>query len=175
MEERTGEAFEFDEQLTVVGSKLRPGDVAPDFALDHFDGAAVRSVQLADSVGRVRLLNIINSLDTPVCHTETRHWEELRGEMPPSVQVYTVSMDLPFTQTRWMRMEEITHQGLSSHRSEQFGMDYGVLLKEWRMLQRAVIVIDRQGHIVHAEYVPDQMAEPDYNTAVAAARLAASQ
>jgi thiol peroxidase len=175
MEERTDEAFEFDERLTVVGSKLHPGDVAPDFALDHFDGVAVRAVRLADTEGKVRLLNIVNSLDTPVCHTETRHWEELRGEMPPDVQVYTVSMDLPFTQARWMRAEEITHQGLSSHRSEQFGKDYGVLLKEWRMLQRAVIVIDPQGNVVHAEYVPDQMAEPNYDAAVAAARQAAGQ
>jgi thioredoxin-dependent peroxiredoxin len=173
MEERTGEAFEFDERLTVIGSKLQPGAAAPDFTLDHFDGTAVRQVRLADSAGTVRLLNVVNSLDTPVCHTETRHWEELRAGLPPGVQVYTISMDLPFTQARWMNAEGVTHQALSPHRSEQFGQDYGVLLKEWRMLQRAVFVIDRDGTIAHAEYVPDQMREPDYDAAVEAARTAA--
>ncbi len=173
MEERTGEAFEFDERLTVIGSKLQPGAAAPDFVLDHFDGTAMRQVRLADSAGTVRLLNVVNSLDTPVCHTETRHWEELRAGLPPGVQVYTISMDLPFTQARWMNAEGVTHQALSPHRSEQFGQDYGVLLKEWRMLQRAVFVIDRDGTIAHAEYVPDQMREPDYDAAVEAARTAA--
>ena len=74
---------------------------------------------------------------------------------------------------RWMDAEGVAHQGLSSHRSEQFGTDYGVLLKEWRMLQRAVFVIGRDDRLVHAEYVPDQMAEPDYDAAVAASNQAA--
>ena len=76
MEERVGEAFELDERLTVVGGKLRPGDTAPDFVLDSFDpiNANMQSVKLADSSGMVRILNVINSLDTPVCHTETRYW-----------------------------------------------------------------------------------------------------
>src|SRR2546423_6792918 len=90
MEERTGEAFELDEQLTVVGSKLRPGDQAPDFALDYVDpvDSSAHVVTLSDSAGTVRLLNIVNSLDTPVCHVETRHWDKLRAELPPDVTVY---------------------------------------------------------------------------------------
>jgi thiol peroxidase len=174
MEERTGEAFEFDERLTVVGGKLNPGQAAPDFALDHFDGTAIRRIRLADTAGQIRLLNVVNSLDTPVCHVETRRWEDLRTGLPEDVQIYTISMDLPFAQARWMSAEGVAHQGLSSHRSEQFGQDYGVLLKEWRMLQRAVFVIDREGRIAHAEYVPDQMAEPDYDAAVEAVRRVAS-
>ena len=173
MEERTGEAFEFDERLTVVGKKLQPGDPAPDFALDSFDAmGALYTVRLADSAGMVRLLNVVNSLDTPVCHAETRRWEALRRELPESVRVYTVSMDLPFAQVRWQGAEGVTHQTLSAHKSEQFGRDYGVLLKEWRLLQRAVFVIDRDDRIVYAEYVPDQMREPDYEAAIAAAREA---
>jgi len=84
-------------------------------------------------------------------------------------------MDLPFAQARWHQTENVTHQSLSSHRSEQFGWDYGVLLKEWRMLQRAVFVIDGIEHIVHAEYVADQMTEPDYEAALEAARKAAQE
>ena len=81
-------------------------------------------------------------------------------------------MDLPFAQARWHQQENVSHRSLSSHRSEQFGRDYGVLLKEWRLLQRAVFVIGRDDRIVYAEYVPDQMQEPDYDAAVAAVRQA---
>ncbi|MDQ2785964.1 MAG: thiol peroxidase [Chloroflexota bacterium] len=173
MEERTGEAYELDEQLTVVGKKLHPGDAAPDFALDFFDGEAIRTVRLADSADRVRLLNVVNSLDTPICHLETHRWERLRGDLPTNVQVATISMDLPFAQARWQNAENITHAALSSHRDEQFGRDYGVLIKEWRLLQRAVFVIDADDRIAYAEYVADQMREPDYAAAIAAARRAA--
>ena len=175
MEERTGEAYELDEQLTVVGRKLQPGDPAPDFLLDHVDplGGTGSQVGLADSAGQVRLINVINSLDTPVCHVETHRWERLRAELPAAVQVYTVSMDLPYAQARWQQAEGVQHPALSAHKSEAFGTAYGVLLKEWRLLQRAVFVIGRDGRIAYAEYVPDQMREPDYTAAVAAAHAAA--
>src|SRR3954462_2984742 len=110
--ERTGEAFELGEQLTVVGQKLQPGDAAPDFALDSFDGEAMQTVVLADSAGSVRLLNVVNSLDTPVCHTETHRWEQLRADLPGNVQVYTISMDLPYAQARWQSTEHVTHRAL---------------------------------------------------------------
>src|SRR3954451_14653894 len=172
MEERTGEAFELGEQLTVVGQQLRPGDAAPDFALDSFDGEAMQTVRLADSSGTVRLLNVINSLDTPVCHVETRRWEELRADLPDEVTLYTVSMDLPFAQARWSGAEQVGHQAVSAHKDEAFGRAYGVLLKEWRLLQRAVFVVGRDDRIAYAEYVADQMQEPDYDGAVAAVRHA---
>lgn len=173
VEERIGEAFELGEQLTVIGRQLRPGDPAPAFTLDHFNGSAVKPVRLQDSAGKVRLLHTVNSLFTPVCHVETRRWEELRAGLPPGVELYTVSMDLPFAQERWQVTEDVKHPMLSTHRSEQFGRDYGVLIKEWRLLQRAVFVIDRHDRIVYAEYVADQMREPDYGAALEAARRAA--
>src|SRR5258708_36774471 len=136
MHERTDEAFELDERLTVVGKQLLPGEMAPDFLLDYFDANASRIYQmsLADSTGTVRLLNVVNSLDTPVCQVETRRWEQLAQELPPDVQVYTISMDLPFAQSRWQVAEGVTHRVLSSHRSDRFGEDYGGLLKERRLL-----------------------------------------
>lgn len=170
--ERSGEAFELGEQLTVVGRKLAEGDTAPAFALERFDGA-MATVTLADSAGQVRLLNVVNSLDTPVCHTETNRWERLRAELPADVRISTVSMDLPFAQARWREAEGVEHEALSGHKDEAFGRDYGVLIKEWRLLQRAVFVIGRDGRIAHAEYVADQMLEPDYGAAIAAARTAA--
>jgi len=174
MEERHGEAYELDEQLTVIGSKLQPEMSAPDFALEHFDGNSMSTVRLSDTTGTVRLLNVINSLDTPVCHVETRKWENLRRDLPPDTIVYTISMDLPYAQARWQTSEEVSHSALSAHKDEQFGVDYGVLLKEWRLLQRAVFVIDANGRITYADYVPDQGREPDYDRAVAAVRDASA-
>jgi thiol peroxidase len=169
--ERRDEAYELDERLTVVGRRLAVGDEAPAFELSCLDPETeqMRAVSLADSAGEVRLLNVVNSLDTPVCHIETRRWEQLRSDLPPGVRVYTISMDLPFGQARWRRAEGIEHDALSAHASERFGREYGVLLKEWRLLQRAVFVIDAEGIVVHAEYVADQMAEPDYDAALRAA------
>jgi len=176
MEERTGEAFELGEQLILVGKKLQPGEQAPGFILDSLDptDSAIHRVRLEDSAGTVRLLNVVNSLDTPVCHVETRHWDELRADLPSNVRMYTVSMDLPFAQARWQAAEGVRHQALSAHRSDQFGHDYGVLIKEWRLLQRAVFVIDQHDRVIYAEYVADQMREPDYPAALEATRQAAS-
>ena len=173
MVERIGEAFEFDEQLTIVGRKLQAGESAPDFVADYFNPTQeiMETVRLSDSAGTVRLLNVINSIDTPVCHVETLRWD--KADLPANVRLYTISMDLPFALARWEQAEGVTHKGLSTHRSEQFGKDYGVLLKEWRMLQRAVFVIDQNDLIVRAEYVSDQMQEPDYEAALAAVREAA--
>jgi thioredoxin-dependent peroxiredoxin len=174
VEERHGEAFELGDQLTVIGSQLTVGAPAPEFALSYLDpeDGVMKTMTLADSVGHVRVLNIVNSLDTPICHVETQRWEKIRADLPPDVVIYTVSMDLPYAQARWNQAEGVKHLPLSAHKSEQFGQDYGVLIKEWRLLQRAVVVIDRSGRIAYAEYVPDQMTEPNYNAAIEAVRQA---
>src|SRR5579863_10464208 len=100
MTERKGEAFELGMELTVIGDKLHAGGSAPDFELDSLNptSGAIESVQLHDSSGKVRLLNVVNSLDTPVCQVETCRWEKSRMELPPDVVMYTVSMDLPYAQ-----------------------------------------------------------------------------
>src|SRR5215212_9306667 len=97
---RTGEAFEDTVQLTVVGDRLTHGQAAPSFELDCLSpgDAFPHSVTLEDSAGSVRLLNVINSIDTPVCHVETRRWDEM---IPGGVKTYTISMDLPFALLRW--------------------------------------------------------------------------
>ena len=176
MIERPGDAYELGEQLTVLGRRLAEGDTAPAFELDHLDPTkeTLARVRLADSDGKVRLLNIVNSLDTPVCQVETRRWDVIGRELANDVILYTVSMDLPYAQARWCGAEHATHQALSAHRDERFGTDYGVLIREWRLLQRAVIVIGRDGRIRHAEYVRDQMMEPDYEAAKEAVLAAAA-
>jgi thioredoxin-dependent peroxiredoxin len=174
MEERRGEAFAGTEQFTIIGNQLRPGEDAPDFSLDYLDLAdmAVRTVGLADSAGMVRLLNVVNSLERPVCQRVTHQWEVLCATLPLDACSYTVSTDLPQVQAHWQDTADVLHQILSAQRGDQFGQDYGVWLKEWRLLQRAVFVIDRADHIVYAEYVVDQLGEPDYAVALQALRQA---
>jgi thiol peroxidase len=174
MEERMGEAFAGTEELTVTGNRLQAGEAAPDFCLDYLDLAdlAVRTVGLADFTGMVRLLNIVNSLERPVCQHVTRQWEALCAALPPDACIYTVSMDSPEMQARWQDTEGVLHQALSAQRSEQFGQDYGVWLKQWRLLQRAIFVIDRNDHIIYAEYVADQVSEPAYAAALQAVQHA---
>lgn len=170
MEKRMGEAFAGTEQLTVMGRQLLIGEAAPNFCLDYLDLAdlVVRTISLADSTGSVRLLSVVNSLERPVCHRVTRQWEALCAALPANVCIYTVSMDSPQMQARFQETTGVIHQALSAQRSEQFGHDYGVWLKEWRLLQRAVFVIDRNDHITYNEYVADQLHEPDYVAAIQA-------
>ena len=177
MEESMGEAFAGTEQLTVMGRHVHAGDPAPDFRLDYLDLAdqAVRTTWLASSTGLVRLLNVVNSLERPVCQRATRQWEALCPALPPNAYIYTVSMDSPQMQARWQDTTGVLHQVLSAQRSEQFGQDYGVWLKQWRLLQRSVFVIDRNDRIVYVEYVADQLREPDYAAAMQAVQDAAEE
>jgi len=174
-QERPGAAHELGEQLTIVGRVLHVGEEAPDFTLEMLDtvSGAVRVVRLSDSAGRVRLLNVVNSLDTPVCDVETRRWDSLRADLPHDVEICTISMDLPFAQARWCSAASVGHQALSAHKDDAFGRAYGVLVKEWRLLQRAVFVITSENRLAYVEYVADQMSEPNYEAAIAAARAAA--
>ena len=175
MEERMGEAFAGAEHLTVIGRRLHPGGTAPDFCLNYLDlvDMAVHTVRLSDLTGIVRLLSVVNSLERPVCQVVTRRWEALRAALPPDTCIYTVSMDTPQVQASWQDRTGVLHQALSAHHSVQFGQDYGVWLKQWHLLQRSVVVIDRTDRIVYVEYVTDQMNEPDYTAAIRAVQRAA--
>ncbi len=175
MEEHGREAFAGTELLMVSGRCLHPGEAAPDFCLDYLDLAdmTIRTVGLADSAGLIRLLSVVNSLERPLCQLVTRRWEALCADVPPDACIFTVSMDPPQMQAHWQESAGVLHQALSAGRSEQFGQDYGVWLKPWRLLQRAAFVIDRHDRIVYAEYVTDQLREPDYRAAMQALQQAA--
>jgi thiol peroxidase len=170
-------AAEFGRPLPVRGAMLAGGDAAPPFTLQWLPSPAdeVRDITLADTAGDVRLLHVVHSVDTPVCHLGLHRFDEIYASLPDDIHIYTVSMDLPYAQARLNRAEGVSHHALSAHRDEDFGLDYGVLIPEWRLLQRSVFVIDRDDRIAHAEYVVDQLQEPDYEAAVAAARAAAER
>jgi len=87
--------------------------------------------------------------------------EALSGALPPDACIYTVSRDSPQTQPGWQCRAGVLHQALSAQRNDQFGLDYGIWLKQWRQLQRSIFVLDRNDRIVYVEYVADQLREPD--------------
>jgi thiol peroxidase len=168
MEERMGEAFAGSEHLTVIGRCLIPGEIAPDFCLQYLDlvDMVVHTVHLADLAGQLRLFSMVNSLERAVCQEVTQRWETLREALPPDACIYTISMDAPEVQADFQDRTGVLHQTLSAHQSVQFGQDYGVWLREWHLLQRSVVVIDRSDRIVYVEYVVDQLSEPDYASAI---------
>jgi thiol peroxidase len=167
--ERAGAASLRGNPFTVIGAALKPGDTAPDFSLI---GAGMSNVSLKDTAGKVRIIATVPSLDTPVCSTETKKWEASKAELGDIVMI-TVSMDLPPGQARWTAENNVEHTVASSHKSEQFATDYGVLIKELRFLQRAVFVVGKDDKVAYAEYVQELPSEPDYDKAMAAAREAA--
>lgn len=159
--------------LTLVGDELKVGEVAPDFTAVT-DGLELHPYSLADGKGKVRIFNIVISLDTPTCHAQTVRFNEEVAALP-GVEVLTVSSDLPFAQARWAKQLRIGDQVrfLSDYRDLSFAASYGVLVKELRLLGRAIVVVDASDVIVHVEYVRELSDHPDYDAAVAAARTAA--
>ena len=155
--------------VDLVGPELKAGDAAPDFSLQS---TALDDVTLEASAGKTRIIATIPSLDTPVCHEETRKFNEQAASLP-NVEIL-VSMDLPFAQKRWCGAENVESvQTLSAHRCTKFGEDYGVLISGGpldRVLARAVFVVGADGNLKHVEYVSEIAEHPDYDAALAAAK-----
>ena len=166
--ERTGEITFKGNPLTVIGPKLAAGDSAPDFCLLANDLSPVR---LSGSAGKVRLVSVVPSLDTPVCDIQTRGFNQKLDALGEGVTGYTVSADLPFAQARWCGAAGVARmQALSDHRDMSFGDAYGTHIKELRLEARAVFVIDGAGVIRYVQYVPEVTSEPDYEAALAAVK-----
>jgi thioredoxin-dependent peroxiredoxin len=161
--------------VTLAGSEIKPGQDAPDFsALD----TSLQPVRLADAKGKVVILTSVPSLDTPVCATETRRFNEEASKLTGSgVEVWTISMDLPFAQKRWCDTAGASHvRALSDFRDRAFGQAYGVQVKDGPLAglnARAVFVVGKDGKVRHAEYVKEITTEPNYEAALAEARKAA--
>jgi thiol peroxidase len=155
--------------LTALGQELCSGEVAPDAVLAG-KGFRPDPVRISDYRGKVLILSTVPSLDTPTCDTETRRWEQERLALGGGVEMLTVSMDLPFAQARWCGAADVGHQTASAYMNPQFAVDYGVLMKENRLLARAVFVLDRDGVIRHVEYVRKISEQPDYAAALETAK-----
>ena len=158
-------AFNFSGLKTLVGPELKPGDRAPAFMLAKGRGEQISSEQFA---GKPLVISVIPSIDTRVCSMQTRRFNQEAAELGDRVNILTVSADLPFAQSRWCGAEGIDKVIMGSdHMDMNFGDAYGTHVKEIRIESRAVFVLDANGIIRHAEYVPTSGEEPDYDAALA--------
>jgi thiol peroxidase len=168
MTERTGLVTMKGNPATLLGNEVTVGQPAPDVDLVANDLSAVR---LCSFQGKVRIITSVPSLDTPVCDRETRRFNEEVSRLGDDVAVLAVSMDLPFAQKRWCGAAGVENvQTLSDHRDAAFGTSYGVLIKDLRLLARAVFVLDKNGVIRYQELVKEITSEPDYEAALKAAK-----
>ncbi|HMB15747.1 MAG TPA: thiol peroxidase [Pelovirga sp.] len=166
--EREG-AVEFKgNPATLLGPEIKVGDLAPDFrVVDN----GLQPVTLATDAGKIRLMTVVPSLDTPVCDAMTRKFNQDAAALPDAVVVYTISVDLPFAQKRWCGNAGIDKvKSLSDYQDRSFGLNYGVLLKDLKLLARAVFVIDANDKVAYVELVPEVTAEPDYVAALEAVK-----
>jgi len=153
--------------LTLVGGELRVGEQATDFEAVATD---LSSVKLSSFRGKVVIISAVPSLDTPVCDIQTRRFNERAAALGGDVAVLTISMDLPFAQRRWCGAAGVDNlMTLSDHRDAEFGRAFGVLIKELRLLARAVFVVDAEGIIRYKQVVNELTNEPDYDSAIRAA------
>ncbi|NOX36378.1 MAG: thiol peroxidase [Calditrichaeota bacterium] len=146
--------------VTLVGQELKVGDAAPPFQAVAQDLSLVEYKTFSD---RVTILSAVPSLDTAVCDRETRTFNQEAARLSSDIEIVTISMDLPFAQKRWCGAAGIDKvKVISDHRDAAFGNAYGVLIKELRLLARAVFVVDKQGIISYIEVVPEIAEEPNY-------------
>ena len=170
MEERTGLVTLQGNAVTLLGPEIKAGQSAPDVELVAND---LSPVQLSSFKGKVCVLLAVPSLDTPVCDTETRRFNEEAANLGDDVVVLAISVDLPFAQARWCGAAGAKNvQTLSDHRDAAFGSSYGVLIKGLRLLARAVFVVDKEGTVRYTELVKEVATEPDYEATLAAIKNA---
>jgi thiol peroxidase len=169
-QERTGAITFKGNPLTLVGPAIKAGDKAPDFTVLAND---LSPVSLNASAGKVRLISVVPSLDTPVCDMQTRRFNGEASSLGANVVVLTISMDLPFAQKRWCGAAGVERvHTLSDHRDASFGQAYGTLIKELRLETRAIFVVDAKGVVRYVEYVPEVTTHPNYEAALGAAKAA---
>lgn len=160
MKERTSMITMKGSPLTLIGEEAKVGDPAPDVEVLDND---LSPVKLSSFSGKICVISSVPSLDTPVCDMETRRFNEEAGKLGADVVILTISMDLPFAQARWCGLAGVDKvTTLSDHRDAAFGKAYGVLIKELRLLARAVFVVDREGRIQYIQLVRELTEEPDY-------------
>jgi thioredoxin-dependent peroxiredoxin len=168
MEERKGLVTMKGKPITLVGQAVKVGQKAPDFEVTAND---LSPVKLSSFAGKVCIITSVPSLDTSVCDLETRKFNEKAAQLGGDVVVLTISMDLPFAQKRWCGAAGIKNvQTLSDHRDASFGRAYGVLIKDLRLLARAVFVVDKKGVVRYLQIVPEIATEPDYDAVLKAVK-----
>ncbi|MBF0517941.1 MAG: thiol peroxidase [Nitrospirae bacterium] len=152
--------------LTLTGTEVKVGNKAPDFTvMDNGLGG----VSLKDFAGKTVVISVTPSLDTPVCDAQLRKFNQSAASTGTDVVVLNISMDLPFANARFCAAAGIDKvKTLSDYKDASFGMAYGLLIKELRLLTRAIVIIDKAGTVKYVEVVPEVTHEPNYDKALAA-------
>ncbi|MGE0823192.1 MAG: thiol peroxidase [Candidatus Binatia bacterium] len=174
-EERQGAVTLRGNPLTLVGPEIKVGQDAPDFTvIDN----GLQPVRLSDAKGKVIILSTVPSVDTPVCDTETRRFNQEAASLGSNTEIWTISVDLPFAQKRWCGAAGVDRvKTLSDFRDRGFSQQYGVLLKDGPLAgvtARAVFVVGKDGKVKHVEYVKEIANEPQYEAILSAAKTAAA-
>ncbi len=158
-------------EATVIGDDVTVGQSAPEFTAQALNWTTVHG--LADTKGKVRIIAAVPSLDTEVCDRETRRFNVEAAALDKDIVIQVISTDLPYTQKRWCGAAGVDQvMVLSDHQNAEFGEKYGTLIKERRVLRRAVFVVGRDDRIVYADYMPVLSNEPKYEEVLDAAKKA---
>ncbi len=169
-QERAGAVTFKGSPLTLIGPEIKAGAKAPEFQVLAQD---LSPVTLATSKGKVRLISVTPSLDTPVCDAQAKRFNDEAAKLG-NVAVINISVDLPFAQKRWCGASSAQHiTVVSDHKDTSFGRAYGTLIKELRLLARAIFVVDASDTVRYVEYVPEVTSHPNYDAALAAVRQTA--
>lgn len=152
------------DKIEVAGDSIAVGSAAPEFTLTAND---MSNVSLGDFKGKVLVLSVVPSIDTPVCQVQTKRFNEEATSLSEQVEILTVSVDLPFAQSRWCGAEGVERvKTASDYRERTFGEAYGTYLPGLGILTRAVFVVDGEGTVQHVEYVNEVAEEPNYEAAL---------
>ena len=154
--------------LPLAGKAIKVGDPLPSITLT---GAGLAPVNIADGKGKVRIINVVPSLDTPTCDAQTHELVEKDAALASSVELVTVSMDLPFAQARWAKAAKAKNMTfLSDYKSAEFGTNTGLLIQPLHLLARTVIVTDKEGIVRYMQVVPEITELPDLAAAMQVAK-----
>ncbi|AKL94831.1 thiol peroxidase Tpx [Clostridium aceticum] len=164
MTKRTGVITMQGNPMTLVGQEVKVGDKAPDFSALTQN---LKAYTLKDMGSKVKLISVVPSIDTGVCDLQTLHFNEEAAKLK-DVAIVTISMDLPFALSRYCAAKNIDQlEALSDHKEASFGINYGFLIDELRLLSRGVVVIDKDNTVRYIEYVPEVTNHPNYDQALA--------
>jgi thiol peroxidase len=167
-QERTGVATFKGNPITLIGPELKVGDKAPDFSINK---NLVENASLAEYAGKVKLISVVPSIDTGVCDAQTRRFNVEAASLGENVAILTVSVDLPFAQSRWCGASGVDKVVLlSDYKAHSFGEAYGVYIKELGLDMRSIFVIDANDTIQYVEYLPEMTEHPNYEQAISAVK-----
>lgn len=153
------------QEVHLIGNRPQIGDLAPDFTLLNKD---LEKISLADFQGKKKVLSIVPSIDTGVCSVQTRQFNGNLADREDTA-IITISIDTPFAQARWCGVEGLDQAVmLSDYFDNSFGKSYGLLMEEWHILSRAVLILDESNTVRYVEYLEDVHQEPDYQAAIQA-------